>query len=341
MKVIDGSMGEGGGQILRSSLSLAAITGTPVRIENIRKRRSKSGLLRQHLTAVRAIAQISGGHLIGDEMRSSEVTFTPEAVRSGTYRFSVGSAGSANLVLQTVLPPLACGSEASEVVIEGGTHNPMAPSYDYLEQVFFPLLRKMGVGLSAVLERPGFYPSGGGRMRVMIEPPKDGLRPLSLLTRGALVKRQLSVVVAHLPRTIARRELNAFSKALTWPSKDSRVVHTEEAIGPGNVISAYLEFSNVAEMFVGFGERGVLAEQIGHKLAEEVRDYLALEVPVGPHLADQLLLFLSMAQGGCFLTGPLTDHTTTNMQVIQQFLPVRIDVKKVADRRFEVSVSPK
>src|SRR4051812_32951839 len=160
--IIDGSQGEGGGQILRSSLALAAITGTPVRLEKIRAGRAKPGLQKQHLAAVRAAARICNGRLEGDELQSRELTFHPQEPCAGEYHFAVGSAGSASLVLQTVLPPLLLAAGASKVVVEGGTHNPMAPPFEFLRDTFLPTLSRIGATVTLTLDRHGFYPAGGG-----------------------------------------------------------------------------------------------------------------------------------------------------------------------------------
>jgi RNA 3'-terminal phosphate cyclase (ATP) len=167
---IDGSFGEGGGQILRSSLALAIVTGQPVRLSNIRAGRRKPGLMRQHLTAVNAAAAICGATVDGERIGATELTFTPGAVRAGEYQFSIGTAGSTTLVLQTVLLPLLTAGGPSRIVLEGGTHNPFAPPFDFLERAYLPLINRMGPNVRATLERPGFYPAGGGRIAIEIEP---------------------------------------------------------------------------------------------------------------------------------------------------------------------------
>src|SRR2546428_9297761 len=160
MITIDGSFGEGGGQILRTALSLSLATGTPFRIENIRAGRKKAGLLRQHLTAVLAAAEIGAAEIEGATLGSTMLTFTPKSVRAGEYRFAVGTAGSGTLVFQTILPALLRASAATRVTIEGGTHNSAAPPFDFLDRTFLPLIRKMGATVSLKLERYGFYPAG-------------------------------------------------------------------------------------------------------------------------------------------------------------------------------------
>ena len=183
MIVIDGSAGEGGGQILRSSLALSLVTGKPFRIENIRAGRTKPGLLRQHLTALAAATQIGKAKVEGAVLGSKIVSFTPRGVTPGDYHFAVGTAGSATLVLQTVLPALMLASGPSTLVLEGGTHNPSAPPFDFISKAFLPILNRMGPCIKVELERYGFYPAGGGRFRVSINPAAQ-LSPIDLLTCG-------------------------------------------------------------------------------------------------------------------------------------------------------------
>jgi len=322
MLTIDGSQGEGGGQILRSALALSLITGTPFRIENIRAGRAKPGLLRQHLTAVRAAAEISGSEVSGDELGSCELALRPGAVRAGAYHFTVGTAGSACLVLQTVLPALLGAAEPSSLLLEGGTHNPSAPTWDYLARVFFPLLAKMGASLRTDLDRHGFYPAGGGKFRVEI-PSACRLAPLELVARGAVRARSARALVAHLSPEIGERELRVLRSKLTG-FEDASVVEAAKSPGPGNALSVELDYEQVTEIFTGFGERSVRAESVAQKLADEVRRYLVSDAPVGPHLADQLVLPLALAGGGVFRTLPLTRHTVTNIDIVQRFLPVGV-----------------
>lgn len=331
MLKIDGSHGEGGGQILRTSLALSALSGRAVEIERVRAGRSKPGLLRQHLTAVRAAAEICGAEIEGDELGSGRVAFRPGAVRPGHYHFAVGTAGSANLVLQTVLPPLMLADGPSTLVVEGGTHNPNAPTFDYLDRVYFGVLRTLGVGLDARLARPGFFPAGGGALEVDVTPPAGGLGGLELLERGALVSRRARAMVANLPGQIARRELSAFSRRVDWPSDGLDVVPAHHARGPGNVFMAELEYEQVTEMFTVHGARGVRAEQVGTWCADEVRGYLKRGAPVGEHLADQLMIPLALGAGGVYRTGPLSEHSRTNRDVIRWCLDVELEVEQTED----------
>ncbi|MFT5684611.1 MAG: RNA 3'-terminal phosphate cyclase (ATP) [Myxococcota bacterium] len=334
---IDGAMGEGGGQVIRSSLSLSMLTGKPVHLENIRAGRDKPGLLRQHLTALRAAVEISGGTVEGDELRSTTVKFTPGTIRPGRYRFAVGTAGSAALVLQTILPALMLADAPSEIAVEGGTHNGKSPPFEFLAEAFLPLLGRMGPQVSLELVRPGFYPAGGGRMVARIEPVK-ALTPIELLEVGERGPMSTCAMVSSLPRNIGHREIVVIKDAfeLSWPQTE--VVQVEDPRGPGNVVLVKVPCGCLTEVFTGFGRRRKSAEDVANELVEEVRAYLATNAPVGEHLADQLLLPMALAGGGKFRTSPLSLHTTTNIEVIQRFLDVPFEVTNQEDGSVVVSV---
>jgi len=215
MITIDGSFGEGGGQILRTSLGLSLITGKPFNIKNIRAGRKKPGLLRQHLTATNAATEIGNAKVAGDQMGSTELVFEPGEVAPGAYNYAIGTAGSATLVLQTVLPALLTAGETSVLTLEGGTHNPFAPPFDFLEKAFLPLVSRMGPKVQAKLLCPGFYPAGGGKFTVTVHPAAK-LAPFDLHERGEIKRRTARALVANLPTDIARRELAVIGKKLSW-----------------------------------------------------------------------------------------------------------------------------
>src|SRR6185436_8149487 len=246
MIVIDGSQGEGGGQVLRTSLALSLITGQPFRIDHIRAGRKKPGLLRQHLTAVQAAVAISKACVEGDALGSRALTFTPGEVMAGDYAFSVGSAGSATLVLQTVLPPLLLARERSALTLEGGTHNPWAPPFDFLQRVFLPAVNRLGPRVEAALVRPGFYPAGGGRFTATRQ-PASRLARLDLITRGDIVARRVRALVANLPAHIAEREVSTAARLLNWSDDCGRVEVVADSPGPGNVVFVEVESEHAAE----------------------------------------------------------------------------------------------
>ncbi len=337
---IDGSMGEGGGQILRSSLTLSLVTGTPFRIEGIRAGRKKPGILRQHLTAVNAATEVGKATVNGGGIGSTELSFSPRTVDAGDYHFAVGTAGSATLVLQTVLPALLTASRPSTLVLEGGTHNPFAPPFDFLEKVYVPLVRRMGPRLELTLERHGFYPAGGGRFRVGVE-PVERLTPLELHERGAVKGRRARALVANLPRGVAEREIKTVQKKLSWEPKDLDVEEIKSSPGPGNVLSIELEMEHLTEVFTSFGQLGVNAETVASKAVRETRGYLLSSAPVGEYLADQLLVPLALAGGGSFRATTLSRHTKTNIEVLKMFLHLDIDVTRHDRNDWQVDVKRK
>lgn len=337
---LDGAKGEGGGQVLRSALALSLVTGTPFRIVNIRAGRRRPGLMRQHLTAVKAAAEVGGARVDGADVGSRELRFEPGTTCAGDYRFSVGTAGSATLVFQTIFPALALARGRSTVVVEGGTHNPMAPPFDFLARAFLPLVGRMGPRCEAILDRPGFYPAGGGRFTVAID-PASAFGPLVLDERGEVPGRRATATVALLARSIAERELRAVRERLGWDEAACRIESVERAVGPGNVVSVEVESEHVTELFTGFGERGVSAERVGAGVADEAQEYLAAGVPVGRHLADQLLLPMALGGGGRFRTVKPSSHTWTHVELLRSFLGTEIRVTEAGENAWAVEVPPR
>ncbi|HZZ44881.1 MAG TPA: RNA 3'-terminal phosphate cyclase [Tepidisphaeraceae bacterium] len=338
MILIDGSLGEGGGQILRTSLALSMVTGQPFRITSIRAGRAKPGLLRQHLTAVNAAAAISSAALDGASIGSQSLTFSPGPVTPGNYTFSIGSAGSTTLVLQTILPARLLAGAPSVITLEGGTHNPHAPPFDFLDRAFLPLINRMGPTVTLSLDRAGFYPAGGGRFTAHVIPCTK-LSPLHLLERGQSVRKLATASVAALPGAIAKRELEKVEQRLGWTGDQLQIRQLPSSQGPGNILTLEIQSEQITELFTGFGLKGVSAEAVAEQAITPVRNYLAANVPVGPHLADQLLLPLSLAGAGSFLTSLPTLHTTTNIAIIQRFLPVRLSVQTPARENCLIEIS--
>jgi len=340
MIVIDGSYGEGGGQILRTSLALSIVTGKPFRIESIRAGRKKPGLMRQHLTAATAAAGVSEGELSGAEIGSTELTFEPGEVKPGEYSFAIGTAGSTTLVLQTVLPALLTASGPSELVLEGGTHNTYAPPYDFLEKAFMPLACRMGPRVEMELGRCGFYPAGGGCFRVRVT-PVDALGRMDLVERGAIRSKKARAIVASLGENIARRELAVIGKRLGLTEEERFTEVVEDSCGPGNIVFIEIESENVTEVFTGFGQLGVKAEKVAEGAASGARRYLAAGVPVGRYLADQLLIPFAMAGGGVFRTVKPSEHTRTNAEVVGEFLDVDVVIEEEGKGAWRVEVKPR
>ncbi len=333
MIIIDGSHGEGGGQVLRTSLTLAVLTGQAVRIERIRAGRSKPGLAAQHLTAVRAAAAICDATVSGDEMGSGQVHFRPGGpARAGDYVFDVaqarqgGSAGAVSLVLQTVLLPLALAPGASRLTLRGGTHVPWSPSCTYLDEVYLPTL---GLQVELTLNRWGFYPVGGGEVVAQIQGTEPGVRPLALDERGPL-QRVWGVAVAsnlpaHIPQRMANRARNVLSEQGIQSDIQARRV---QGNGPGVGIFISMEFAGGTRAgFTAFGRKGLPAERVAEAACQDFLNFQRNDAPVDEHLADQLIVPLSIAAGEShFAVSRISEHSRTNMWVVEQFELARFQV---------------
>lgn len=328
---LDGATGEGGGQVLRTALTLSMITGQPFRIVNIRAKRSKPGLMRQHLVAVQAAAQISNAVVAGAEVGSQALTFAPKGIQGGDYEFAIGTAGSCTLVLQTLLPALLFADKPSTVRISGGTHNPMAPPVQFLQRAYCPLLAAMGAHIGIELLRSGFYPAGGGVVMATVMPVAR-LKPLELLERGERRAGYAEAIVAGVPGSVAQRELECVGRGMGWGEPQLLVRGLPAEQGPGNALLITLKHEHVTEVFVAFGEKMLRAESVAKNLLQETRRYMASTAAVGEHLADQLMLPLALAGGGRFTTEAVSQHAITNAEVIGRFLPVSISFEAGENR---------
>jgi RNA 3'-terminal phosphate cyclase (ATP) len=324
---LDGSAGEGGGQILRTSLTLAMITGRPFRIRQIRARRAKPGLMRQHLVAVQAAARICGAEVAGAALGSQELEFVPGQVQGGDYHFAIGTAGSCTLVLQTVLPALLTADRPSTLRLSGGTHNPLAPPVQFLQRAFLPRLAEMGAHIELHLERFGFYPAGGGEVLASVSPCKE-LRPRTWLERGERKAAYAECFIAGIPGRVAQRELECVGKAMNWGEEQllNRSLPADQ--GPGNALMLTLEYEHAAEVFTAFGEKSVSAETVARHAVQRARQYLCTQAAVAEYLGDQLMLPLALAGGGGFTVDEVSMHARTNAEVIELFLPVRFEFGK-------------
>ena len=337
MLTIDGSYGEGGGQIIRTSLALALVTGKAFRVERVRANREKPGLQKQHLTAVLSAAKIGDAEVEGARVGATEFSFIPHEVAPGQYTFSIGTAGSATLVMQAVLPPLMIANAPSMLTIEGGTHNVHAPPFEFLQKTFLPLVNRTGPRVSLELERYGFYPPGGGRINVLIEPTGERVR-LDIPERGEIHHRRARAMVVKLPPHIAERELAVIAEQLGWSEDELELETSNNAFSPGNIVTIEIGSEHVTEVFTGIGERGVPAEVVAGRAATEAGDYLSIEAPVGEHLADQLLIPLALAGGGSYITGTPSLHTRTNIEIIKKFLDVRIATLQLSASVWKIEV---
>jgi len=321
---------------LRTSLALALLTGRAARIERIRAGRAKPGLRPQHLTAVRAAAAICDARLAGDELGSQELTFVPGGPpRPGEYVFDVaeavqgGSAGSVGLVLQTVLLPLTFAAGDSHLTLRGGTHVPWAPSAAYLENVFLPALAHMGVRAQVETAQWGFYPAGGGEMRVKVEGSTRSLSPIQLVERGELYRVWGAATVLNLPAHIPQRMASRASNVLAEAGVRSQIEPQRlRGAGPGAGIFLFARYAHAVAGFTAYGQQGLPAERVAEAACEELLTHHRAGAPVDPHLADQLALPMALAEGESRISASqITQHLLTNVWAVRQFLAVEIHVE--------------
>jgi RNA 3'-terminal phosphate cyclase (ATP) len=322
---VDGTHGEGGGQILRTALAMSVLTGQALRIRDIRGRRPKPGLMPQHLQAVHAAAAISQARVQGAKLGSMELRFEPRSLNAGDYSFDIGTAGAVTLVLQTVTIPLSFAPAASHVTVVGGTHVPWSPSFHYLDWHWLHYLRCSGYPIRAALDRPGFYPKGGGRVSAEFEPATE-LRPLSLLDRGRLRRVHGLSMVANLDVSIAERQRHQAMQRLVrhGVSIDVGLAHMR-AYSPGTMLLLIAEFEHSQCCYAALGARGKPAERVADEAVDALEAFLATDAAIDEHLADQLIVPLSAVAGRSELRpARITQHLVTNADVVRLFLPVDI-----------------
>ena len=339
--VIDGSAGEGGGQLLRTSLTLSMTTGTPFVLEKIRAGRKKPGLMRQHLTCVKAAAAICGATVEGASVGSTRLVFRPGALVAGEHVFDIGSAGACALVLQTIALPLAAAGKASRIVVRGGTHAKWAPPFPFLEAAWLPLVRRAGANVSLELKSPGFYPAGGGEVLMRVEPMVDGAwQPLHLgESSGRLAKLEMKAIVSSLSEAIARRELTAAAALL----EDAPLEMASESVrspGPGNAIwlVARDAETGLTNVFSGIGDVGVKAEDVAEALAHSFLAWRKTGAAVEEHLADQVMLPIALAGAGTYTCSELSLHSRTNLEVIRAFTGHRMETWDLGNSRYRVTL---
>lgn len=333
---IDGSLGEGGGQILRSALSLSMATGQSFTIRDIRANREKPGLMRQHLTSVLAAREVCGGDVEGAEIGSTQLTFRPGDIRAGAYHFPIGTAGGISLVFQTVFPALLLADASSTVRLEGGTHNGMSPPFEFLRDSFLGALRGVGIKAELKMEQAGFYPAGGGDVRARIH-PSDLEQKLDLIDRGALRGIRVEARVSNIPERIAEREAAVLCDKLDLP-EDAVSIQNVPSLGPGNIILLWLDFEGGIEVYSGVGEYGVRAERIAERVVKAVQRHVRSDAAVGPYLADQLLLPLALGSGGRFTMMRPSQHFKTNVETVRAFLDVPVRYEETNQETWLVEI---
>ncbi len=325
---IDGSLGEGGGQILRSSLTLSALTGKPLEIHNIRANRPKPGLAPQHVKAVEAAAAVCGAKVEGAQFGSQTLTFEPGEIRAGDYTFDIGTAGSTSLVLQTVFLPLSFAESPSTVSIEGGTHVPWSPSFHFLEKQYLPWMRRIGFDLDLKMERAGFYPRGGGLVQADIRPATH-LSPISATERGRLQRIRGISGVANLPFSIGERQRARALKHLAGFGVPVEIETVEvPALSPGTFLFLAAEFEGSCCCASSLGARGKPAEKVADEAAGELAALIRSDGAIDKYLCDQLLLPLALIDGVSDLrTAEVTRHLLTNADIVRKFLPAEITIE--------------
>jgi RNA 3'-terminal phosphate cyclase (ATP) len=339
----DASHGEGGGQILRTALSLAVTLHRPVALTRIRARRPRPGLQPQHLTVVRALAAISDAEVAGDSLHSTELTFSPRTLRGGRYRFDVGaitgSAGSVSLLFQALLLPLALAPDPTNLTLIGGTHVPWSPTVHYLIDVFLPALGRVGIDAHVTLGRWGWYPRGGGEIHARVTPCR-GLGGLDWVDRAAAPIITGISAVSRLPLSIAERQRRRALERLTLAGvkADIALVEDQQALGPGTLLFLAARSDSSAAGASALGRRGLRAEAVADQAVDELLTYLGNSAAVDDHLADQLVPFLALARAGSVFTCPsLSGHLRSVAWVVQQFVDVRIDLEDGPPARVRIT----
>ncbi len=324
---IDGSYGEGGGQILRTALAFSVILKLPILMRNIRAGRKNPGLGHQHLAAVNAAARISGAEAEGNSLGSQTLRFIPKDICPGEYQFDVGTAGSVTLLLQALLLPLCLARSTSSLTLVGGTHVPWSPPFHYLSEVLFPTVKTMGISVDAAIQRWGWYPRGGGMIRVKINPCSE-IRPITLLDRGSARTIRAMSAISGLPKHVTERQRDRTLKRIKKElNKDieTEVLYDAPADGQGSFLFLVAEYERSIAGFSSLGARGKPAEQVADEAIDSLRNYVASDGCVDPHLADQLVPFVALAEGNSsFTTARMTEHLFTNVWVIGHFMETKI-----------------
>ena len=324
---IDGSSGEGGGQILRTSLALSCITGKTLHIENIRAARRNPGLAKQHLSCVKAVCQICNAKCQGDRLGSRVLDFEPGLVRGGDFSLDIGSAGSASLVGQTLLPALFLADKPSTVAITGGTHNPLAPPFDFLAETFMPAIAAAGFHADCRLSKHGFYPAGGGKITFGIQPWKENATQLiNLCERGEELQIDARIYIARLLVHIAQRQKRLLLQS-GLDLQNVGQIEVTDSDGPGNCVMIRICDGSRTTVFTAFGMKGKPSQEVVGEVVGPAERFLASGAAVDRFLADQLLIYMALAKAGSYTTNELSKHLQTNMEVIKRFLPVSFSVQ--------------
>jgi len=342
MIIIDGRMGEGGGQILRSALSCSILTGKAIKIVNIRANRKNPGLAAQHLTCVKAAGKICDAGITGAELRSKQIEFYPGKITGSSFKCDVGTAGSVMLIFQTVLYPLLLGASRTSIKLIGGTHVEWSPSFHYINEIFLPILRTMGIKTGLELERAGFFPKGGGKVQGLVASLLEDVKPLRLEQRGEVKHMKLMTFTADLPENVPTREVSEFRRTIGYLPRKPEIVRSKgTANNPGNVFLFSVEYENGFAGFQSIAKRGKRAETLAREVVKDYRLFSDSGATVDASLADQLILPCVFAEGESVYTTPrVTKHLTTNAEVVKMFFPdVKIEIEGTQDSFGKVTIN--
>jgi len=336
---IDGSQGEGGGQMLRTSLALSVLLLKPFEMINIRANRPNPGLQAQHLKAVEASASISNAIIDGAVIKSNRIKFFPRELRHGNFKFDIGTAGSTSLVLQTLYLPLSFANGTSNLIITGGTHVSWSPTFDYIKNCWLYFMKRIGLKIDVELKRAGFYPHGGGEIKALIN-PVDEIEPLNLIDRGKLIKIQIYSAHTNLTDEVARRQARAAEKILKNYGEVEVIVDELPSYSKNTTIAITGIFENSICCYTNLGEKGKGAEVVAEEASEKFLRFLSTDSAVDEYMADQILLPLSLASGVSeFTTQKITNHLKTNIDTIKKFVDVEFEIVELKNS-YNIKVKP-
>ncbi len=338
---IDGSYGEGGGQILRTALACSAILKRPVKITRIRAGRKNPGLQPQHLKSIEALATITNAITDGVQIGSGAITFIPEKIVPGDYEFDIGTAGSVTLLLQALLLPLSFSESTSHLVLKGGTHVEWSPPFHYLTEVFSPALASMGIQAKADIKRWGWYPKGGGRIEIEIHPASE-IKPVTLTQRGALKRIYGISAISNLPNHVAERQRDHAIKRIKGELNlggKIEVLSGMPSVGQGSFLFLIVESERAKAGFSSLGRKGKRAEEVADEAVNSLKEYIDSGSCIDPHLSDQIVPFMAFARGASsFTTAQITEHLLTNLWVIEHFLNLSVSISGKRGERGKIDL---
>lgn len=337
--LIDGSIGEGGGQVLRTSLTLSVLLLKPFEMINIRANRPNPGIQAQHLKAIEASALISNAIVEGATLKSSKIKFYPREIKSGNFKINIGTAGSTSLVLQTLYLPLSFANATSALSIIGGTHVSWSPTFDYIKNCWLYFMNKIGLDIKVEMKRAGFYPHGGGEIKAIINPVNE-IKALNLTERGKLLKIQIYSAHTNLTDEVAKRQAKTAEKILKNHGEIETIIDELQSHSKNTTIAITGIFENSVCCYTNLGEKGKRAEAVAEEACEKFLKFISSDSVIDEYMADQILLPLSIANGVSeFTTTKITNHLKTNMDTIKKFLDVDFEISEYG-KSFKIKIKP-